>query len=361
MSGSNGSTGGVFPTSLPESRIPDLRAAPALRWGVLAPGGIARSWTDALHRFTPQRVVAVGSRSADRAAAFAADFGIDASYGSYEQLVADPRVDVVYVASPHSGHHDHAHLAIAAGKHVLVEKAFTRNAGEALSVAAAAEAAGVLALEAMWARYLPQTDVIRQLLADRVLGDVQTVLADHGQFFERDPAFRLFNPDLAGGAMLDLGIYPVSFASFVLGTPDRIVAVGDKAFTGVDAQVSMTLTAGTAHALLSATLTARTPTTASISGTAARVELTGPFYAPATLTLTHRDGRSLVRPPGDIESHAGLCYEAAHLAQLIADGATGSPLLPMAETVAIMDTLDEIRRQIGVRFPGEEATSAESV
>jgi len=343
----------AFPPSLPIARTPDPAAAPPLRWGVLAPGRIAGAFVDALHRNTRQRLVAVGSRSVERAAAFAGNYGAERSYGSYEQLVADPEVDVVYVASPHSEHHAQALLAIAAGKPVLVEKAFCRNAIEAREVVQAARSTGVLVLEAMWTRFLPQTDVLRQLLSDGVLGDVITVLADHGQSFDPDPTGRLFNPALAGGALLDLGIYPLSFSSFVLGEPDLVIAAGRLTDTGVDGQVTITLGRGASQCAVNTTLWARTPTTASISGTAGRVELSGPFYAPGVLTLTGRDDRQLVRAPDPVTGHQGLCYEAAHLATLVADGATESPLLPAEETVGVLSIIDEIRRQIGVTYPGE--------
>ena len=343
----------ALPASLPIARTPDPAAAPPLRWGVLAPGRIAGAFCDALRRNTRQRLVAVGSRSADRAAAFAATYGAERWFDSYERLVADPEVDVVYVASPHSEHYSQALLAIAAGKHVLVEKAFCRNAVEAREVVQAARAAGVLVMEAMWTRFLPQTDVLRQLLADGVLGDVITVLADHGQSFDPDPAGRLFNPALAGGALLDLGIYPLSFASFALGEPDLVIAAGRMTDTGVDGQVSITLGRGQAQACVNTTLWARTPTTASISGTLARVELSGPFYAPGVLTLTGPEERQLVRAADPVTGHQGLCYEAAHLAALVADGATESPLLPTEETIGILSIIDEIRRQIGVAYPGE--------
>ena len=336
----------------PPARTPNPLDAPPLRWGVLAPGRIAAAFVTAVSRYTRQQVVAVGSRSPERASAFAAEHGIDRAVGSYQELVEDPAVDVVYVASPHSEHAAQAGLAIAAGKHVLVEKAFTRDAAQARELVAAARDAGVLAVEAMWTRFLPQTDVLARLLADGVLGEVTTVLADHGQHFTFDPRSRLFAPELAGGALLDLGVYPISFASFVLGAPDSVVATGSRTDTGVDAQVSMALTAGRAQACLNTTLLAGTPTTASVSGTAGSVEFTGPFYAPASMILTTADGRA-VREPDPVAGHLGLCFEAAHVAQLIADGATESPLLPLAETVRIMETLDEIRCQIGVRFPGE--------
>jgi predicted dehydrogenase len=341
------------PAAMPNSRIPDPRTAPSLRWGVLAPGWIAGSFVAALAEHTAQRVVAVGSRSAERAQQFAGRNGVERSYGSYEELVDDDEVDVVYVASPHSEHHRQALLAIAAGKHVLVEKAFTRNASEAAEVIDAARSAGVFAMEAMWTRFQPQSDVIRQFIADGALGDVTTVLADHGQHFVLNPAHRLFNPDLAGGALLDLGVYPVSFASFAIGRPDRVVAVGDLTPTGVDAQVSITLTAGEAHAVLNATLLAKTPTTASISGSAGQITLAGPFYAPQPLTYTPLGGEPVVVPPGPILGTGGLAFEAAELARCVTEGRTESPLLPLDETLAIMQTMDEVRRQVGFTYPGE--------
>ncbi len=344
-----------FPTALPTSRVPDPASAPPLRWGILATGGIAASFVTAVRAHTQQRVVAVGSRSKDRAEAFAARFGIENAYGSYDALVDDPAVDVVYVATPHSEHRAGALAAVTAGKHALVEKSFTRNASEAEDVFAAAATSGVMVMEAMWTRFLPQSDVIRQLLADGALGDVSTVLADHGQYFaDLDGSHRLLDPSLAGGALLDLGIYPVSFASFAMGTPESVSAVGTLTDTRVDAQVSIVLKTGAAEAVLNTTLLAETPTTASISGSAARVELSGPFYAPGTLTLKAvRGGPSLVRGPDAIAGHHGLCYQAAELARCVAAGMTTSPLLPSSETLAIMGTLDEIRRQVGVVYPGE--------
>lgn len=344
-----------FPSALPVSRVPDPRSAPALRWGILAPGGIAGQFVDALGRHTAQQVVAVGSRSMDRAETFATRFGIEVAYGSYEALLADPDVDVVYVASPHSEHHAHALAAIAAGKHVLVEKAFTRNAAEAAQVLAAAREAGVAVQEAMWTRFLPHMDVVRQLLADGVLGEVSTVTADHGQYFaDLDPSHRLLNPGLAGGALLDLGIYPVSFASFAMGTPAAVTARGSLTGTGVDAQISVILDSGPVQAVLNTTLLAETPTVAAISGSRARVEIAGPFYAPQPFALTEtRTGRVLARENDTISGHEGLCFEAAELARCIAAGMTSSPLLPSEETLAIMGTLDTIRRQVGVAYPGE--------
>jgi predicted dehydrogenase len=288
--------------------------------------------------------VAAGSRSGRSADRFADKLGIPARHASYESLVADPDVDVIYVATPHPMHHDNAILALRAGKHVLVEKPFTMTAAEARDVAGVAREHGLFAMEAMWTRFLPHTAVIRDWLARGVLGDIVTVTADHGQWFAEDPAFRLFAPELGGGALLDLGVYPVSFASMVLGTPSRIVSVSDPAFTGVDAQTSMLFGYDSgAQAVLTCTLRAKSPTRAAIVGTDARVEVEGSFYAPATVTLIPRSGDP-VRVESRHEGH-GLRHQADEVARRLAAGEVESPLMPLDETISIMETMDVVLAQ----------------
>ncbi len=195
-----------------------------LHWGILGTGGIAHAFAaDLVHTDTGE-IVAVGSRSQEGADRFGEQYGIGRRHGSYEALAADPDVDAIYVATPHPFHHENTLLALGAGKHVLVEKAFTMNAAQALELVAAARARGLFLMEAMWTRFLPHVVEIRRLLAEGALGRVVTVMADHGQWFAFDPSSRLFAPELGGGALLDLGVYPVSFASMVLGTPTRIEA-----------------------------------------------------------------------------------------------------------------------------------------
>ncbi len=342
----------TFPKSLPESRTTAPTEAPPLRWGIIAPGGIARAFVASLHKHTRQRVVACGSRTQEGADAFARDLGVERAYSSYEALVADADVDLVYVASPHSHHAEHALLAISAGKPVLVEKSFTWTADEARRVIAAARSARVPLMEAMWTRFLPSTDIVRQLLEDGTLGAIETLIADHGQAFPFNPAHRLYAPELAGGALLDLGIYPLSFAFFALGRPGRVFARGTLAPTGVDRQISMIADGFAAHpdahALLNTTLAAKTATTAVISGNAARVEIPTNFYRPQPISLVAPDGRRLTSSAPTILEAEGLCHEGAHFAQLVADGACESPLLPLDETLAIMETMDDIRSQVGV-------------
>ncbi len=238
------------------------------RWGIIGTGWIATAFVRDLALLADAEVVAVGSRSQEGADAFADLHGIRTRHATYADLAADPDVDVVYVATPHPGHHAAALLAIAAGKAVLVEKPFMLNAPEAEEVIAAARAQGTFLMEAMWTRFLPHVVAIRALLDEGVIGDVMSVIADHGQWFAEDAAHRLFAPELGGGALLDLGVYPVSFCSMVLGTPSRITAAGTKAFTGVDAQTSLLLEhPDGSHGVVTTTLSSSTATTAVINGT----------------------------------------------------------------------------------------------
>jgi predicted dehydrogenase len=339
--------------TLPPSSVPPPDEAPTLNWGILAPGHIAHVFTRALKTHTRQHVVSVGSRSLAKATAFASEFGVESAFGSYRELVEDAKVDVVYIASPISEHYSQALLAIEAGKHVLVEKAFTRNAREAEDLIAAARRRGMFLMEALWMRFLPHIDVVHQAVESGLLGDVQTVSADHGQLMRPDINRRLFAPELAGGALLDLGIYPLSFASLVLGPFATITAVGRKTSTGVDGQASIVVTnAAGAHGLLGTTLFTRTPTTASICGTDARLELDSDFYPPTTVRLIGNDGTQL----DAFESRrgsAGHAFQAAELARCVKAGRVESAVLPHVETMRVMQSLDTVRDQIGVRFPDE--------
>jgi predicted dehydrogenase len=342
-------------TDLPSPRFPDPADAPALRWGVIGPGTIAADFTDALHAHTSQRMVACGSRSAERAARFAAEHSVERSYDSYEALVADPEVDVVYVATPHSEHLEHALLAIRAGKHVLIEKPIAATAEQARIIVAAAREAGVFAMEAMWTRYLPQTDIVRQLLDDGALGDLRVVTADFGGRAPFDPAGRLWNPALAGGALLDLGVYVVSWASFALGVPAGIIATGTLASTGVDEQVALLLTSARGgQALLSTGLRAGTPSLATIAGSDARIEMDSPFWGPSGLRLYGADG-GLAAHWGDPYGRPyryGMSYEAAALARYVGEGRIESPLHSLDEAVSTLATIDEARRQLGAAGVG---------
>ncbi len=315
-----------------------------LRWGILGTGGIAHIFVSDLGLTESGVVSAVGSRSQGSAERFADEFGIEGRHPSYESLVADPRVEVVYVATPHPMHRANAILALRAGKPVLVEKPFAMNAAEAAEIVTVARESGLFAMEAMWTRFLPHIAVIRDWLARGALGEIVTVTADHGQWFAEDPGFRLFAPELGGGALLDLGVYPVSFASMVLGAPNRIVSLSDPAFTGVDAQTSMVFGYESgAQAVLTCTLRAKSPTRASIVGADARIEIDGDFYAPAAVRLVPRDGA-----PTRVESThegRGLRHQADEVARRLAGGELESPVMPLDETISIMETLDTVQAQ----------------
>lgn len=315
-----------------------------LRWGIIGTGAIAAAFAADL-RFTDSgRVVAVGSRQHASADRFADHFRVPHRHGSYEHLVNDADVEVVYVATPHPMHLGHAVLALEAGRPVLVEKAFTMNASEARQLVEVARSKRLFLMEAMWTRFLPHVADIRRLVEDGTLGDIVTVFADHGQWFAPDPTSRLFAPELGGGALLDLGVYPVSFASMVLGRPERILALVDPAFTGVDGQTSMLFGyRGGAQAVLSCTSGARSPTRAAIVGTAARVEIDGDFYAPSSFTLVWRDGKS--RRFEGRHRGRGLWHEADEVARCLRAGLLESPLLPLHESISVMETMDAVLGQ----------------
>lgn len=321
-----------------------------LRWGILATGGIARSFTqdllDAGHT-----VGAVGSRAPGAAQAFATEFGIPRAHGSYEQLAADPDVDVIYVATPHPMHLDAALLAIAAGKHVLVEKPFTLTAAQATRIAAAAATAGVVAMEAMWTRFLPHMVQLRALIAAGAIGDVRTVIADHTQALPTDPSHRLQNPELGGGALLDLGIYPVSFAVDVLGLPTAVQAHASMTPTGVDRQTAMILEhEGGRQSVLHCALDTAGSNRAIVIGTQGAIELDRVWYTPTALTRYDRDWQVVERFEPEV-SGRGMQFQAAELERRVSGERPSS--LPIDESVAIMGVLDRVRSLIGLRYPGE--------
>jgi len=315
--------------------------AEPLRWGILSTGGIARTFVSDLALVDEGVALAVGSRTLESANTFADRFDIPNRYGSYEELVRDPDVEAIYVGTPHPMHHDNAILALEHGKHVLVEKSFTMNAIEAREVVDVARRQGLFAMEAMWTRFLPYVAALRELIARGDLGEIVSVEADHGQWFHPDPDFRLFAPELGGGALLDLGIYPVSFASMILGAPTRMVTLVDPAFTGVDAQTSMLFGYESgAQAILTCTLRARSATRATITGEKAYVDIDGSFYAATGFRVIDRSG-AIQHIEFPFEGR-GLHYEAREVARCVRAGLLESPIMPLDETVSIIETMDVV-------------------
>lgn len=338
-------------TSLPAPRTPSSADAPPLRWGILGTGWIADVFVSSLRRDTRQVVHAVGSRTVESATRAAAAWEVPVAHGSYEALVADLGVDVVYVATPHNFHVLHALLAIEAGKHVLVEKPVGLDADEARAIGDAAARAGVFCMEAMWTLFLPKFDVVRQVLEDGTLGRVVAAHADMGERF--DEPHRIMRPELAGGPLLDLGTYAVTFATWVLGAPDLVRAVATPAPTGINGQLAIALgTPGGGSAVLHTTILADTATTASVIGTEGRLDLGTRYYLPGPMTLHQRGGPSLSWEEPMVE-HAALHYEAAEVARRVAAGETGSPLRPWADTVQTLEVMDRVRADTGLDF--EEA------
>ena len=338
--------------ALPAARTPDPRAAPSLRWGILGTGWIADKFVTALRKHSSQRIAAVGSRSIDSATEFAQRFGIERAHGSYEELVSDPDVDVVYVATPHNAHLPHALLALQAGKHTLVEKPLALNADQGMRIADEARSRGLFCMEAYWTAFLPKFDVLRQLLDADTIGEITAVVADFGEVF---PAgHRIHRPELAGGPMLDLGTYLISLILDVVGSPDRITASGTRTGTGVTGQTAMLLSRQDQQAVLHTSILANTPTGATIAGTGATIEIDGPFYQPGGFTLSGADGATRLRYDEPRIAHEGLHYQAAEVARRITAGETGSPLRPLTASIGVLRVMDEVRRQTGDRYPDED-------
>ena len=320
-------------------------------WGILGPGGIAKAFAEDLKRLDGHSIAAVGSRTLSNAQSFANTFG-GTAYGSYEELVADPQVDAIYVATPHPAHKENVILALNAGKPVLCEKPFAVNATEAQQMVDAANKNGVALMEAMWARFLPHYAQVRKIIQSGVLGKIHTIHADHGQRLADQNIPRLVEPTLAGGALLDLGIYPVSFAHMILGNPSKITSSAVLTHKGVDAQTSMIFDyASGAQAVLNTTMIEQTPCRAVVAGLHGWLEIDRTFYNPASMRVVLNDGATTEYPSSYI-GH-GLREQAEVFKQLVTSGQQQSQILNWQDTVDIMKTLDQVRSQIGLKYPFE--------
>ena len=320
-------------------------------WGILGPGGIAKAFAEDLKRLDGHSIAAVGSRTLSNAQSFANTFG-GTAYGSYEELVADPQVDAIYVATPHPAHKENVILALNAGKPVLCEKPFAVNAVEAQQMVDAAHKNGVALMEAMWARFLPHYAQVREIIASGVLGKIHTIQADHGQRLADQNIPRLVEPSLAGGALLDLGIYPVSFAHMILGNPSKITSSAVLTDKGVDAQTSMIFDYDDgAQAVLNTTMIEQTPCRAIVAGLNGWLEIDRTFYNPASMRVVLNDGTTTEYPSSYV-GH-GLREQAEVFKQLVTSGQQQSQILNWQDTVDIMKTLDQVRSQIGLKYPFE--------
>ncbi|MDT0303721.1 Gfo/Idh/MocA family protein [Streptomonospora wellingtoniae] len=331
----------------------DLSSSTPVRWGILGTGGIAHRFMTGLRAVDDAEVVAVGSRSAATADRFARTWDIPRSHATYAELAADEGVDVVYVATPHNFHHEPTVTCLRAGRHVLCEKPLAVNAGQAAAMTGAAASADRFLMEAMWTRFAPATRKVRDLLAEGAIGEVRMVQAGIGGRMDYDPQGRLFSPDLAGGALLDVGVYPVAFASMVLGDLTSVQAQAHKAPTGVDSQVAMTVTgSGGTLGVLSCSIEAPIPRRADIVGTRGSIALTD-WFCPSGLVL-HREGADPERFDYPHTAN-GFEYEVMEVHRRLRAGERQSPLMSWRESVRIAEALDAARERIGVVYPGEHA------
>jgi predicted dehydrogenase len=322
-------------------------------WAILGLGNIAHKFAQDLALVPHARLHAVASRSLAKAQEFGATYGAAHAVGSYEELLQVPDLDVVYIATPHSEHHAHTLLCLRGGLAVLCEKAFARNAHEAREMIAVAQEQGVFLMEAFWTRFFPAIIEAVELVRAGVIGEVKHLVADFGFAATFQPEARLFNPALAGGSLLDIGVYPLFISQLFLGTPTTVRAVSTPTPTGVDQNCAMALAyADGATATLFSTLAATTNNQCVLYGTKGQLQLSGRFHAPTgvEVRIAGQDEPQVTSSP---KTGHGYHHEAAHVQWCLEQGLTESPLLPLASSLTLMQLLDAVRDQIGLRYPGE--------
>lgn len=323
-----------------------------IRWGILGTGRIAKLFAEGLKPLPDADLVAVGSRTQRSADAFGNAYDVPHRHASYAALADDADVDVIYVATPHSLHRQNSILCLETGKAVLCEKPFTINASEAQDVISFAREKELFLMEAMWTRFLPVIVQARGLLADGAIGELRMVTADFGFRVDVDPKSRLFDPRLGGGALLDVGIYPVSLASMLFGPPTRITGMAHLGKTGVDEQAAIILGYAEGQlAILATAVRTDTPTEVVLLGTKGRIRVHSPWYYGTTLTLSVKDHEDVtMRLP---YRGNGYTHEAIEVMRCLREGKLESDTMPLDETFSIMETMDAIRAQWGLRYPME--------
>lgn len=322
------------------------------RWGILGTGSIAKKFADGLKAVPDADLVAVGSRSQATADTFGDAYDVARRHATYEALAADPDVDAVYVATPHALHRENSILCLEGGKAVLCEKPFTINRGEAEEIVAVARKRGLFLMEAMWTRYQPIMYVVREWLAEGAIGEVNMVSADFGFRSNVEPGRRLWKPELGGGALLDVGVYPVSFASMVYGSaPTRVAALCDLHEIGVDTVTGIVLGhASGGLAVVYTSIRSSTPQGADILGTEGSIKVHSPFWHATTATIKRGGKEETVERPVDGN---GYNCEAEEVMRCVRAGKLESEVMPLDETLSVMSTLDRIRTEIGLRYPME--------
>jgi predicted dehydrogenase len=326
--------------------------AASVRWGILGAGGIAGLVGPEIAAEPGNEVVAVGARDLDRATRLADAVGAPRSYGSYAELVADSDVDVVYITTTPGQHHEHALLALRAGKSVLVEKPFTVNAREAREVVAEARGRRLFCMEGMWMRLNPLIVRAQEIAASGRIGDLLSVHADLSHLFEYDPTHRLYDVAAGGGALLDLGVYPATFAWLFFGRPDTVQAIGALAPTGTDASVAMQWGYQDGRfAQISCSARGTNPLTGLVAGTQGWISIGGRVHRAPFITVHDQSGEEVLR---QTIKAGGFDHEIAEVARCLRTGETESAHVPLDETIAILEVLDDARAQVGVRYPADE-------
>jgi predicted dehydrogenase len=323
-----------------------------IRWGIAGPGGIAGRFAGAMTRVDGGEIVAVASRSAERAGAFADRFGIAARYDDYRALAEDPDVDAVYVATPHARHEADTLLYLEAGKHVLCEKPLALNATQVRRMTAAAAGAGLFLMEAMWSRFLPSYRTLVDIVGSGRIGTPLQVEATFGFRRPVEPSHRLFDPLQGGGALLDLGIYPIHLCQLVLGPISGAAGSGVLGTTGVDEQVAAVLRhARGGLGVVQAAITVPLACTARVSGTDGWVDLPAFMHCPTSLTVTAGVGApETVDAPCEGD---GSQFEIEEVHRCVAEGLGESPIMPLADSLELATVMDGIRSQMGLAYPGE--------
>jgi dihydrodiol dehydrogenase / D-xylose 1-dehydrogenase (NADP) len=323
-----------------------------LRWGIMSTGTIARAFARGIASLDNAQVVAVGSRKQATADDFADDFDIPHRHDSYEALVNDDEVDVIYIGTPHVFHKENMRLALNAGKHVLCEKPFTINQAEAQTCIDLAREKDLFLMEALWTRYLPAVVQLRRWLADGLIGEVLLTTAHLNVELDPDPQGRIYNLDLGGGALLDVGIYPITFATMVMGYPDTVTSHARFASTGVDEQNSLLFAYENGRsALLSSGVGANHPVEATIKGSKGYIRIHENFHHPTQITIAF-DGKDAITHHIPYQS-SGLNYEADEVHQCLQAGKRESEHRTLDDTLQTMALMDHIRTTWGLVYPTE--------
>jgi len=328
-----------------------------MNWGIIATGSIAHKFCRQFGRVKKGKLLAVGSQYYRREKEFAQKYGIDRFYGSYQECAHDPDVDTVYIATPHTLHYECIHMCLDTGKAVLCEKPFTINLKEAKAVIALARQKKLFLMEAMWMRFNPAIVKVREYIASKAIGEIVSVYADFGFFTPFNPVHRLFNPTLGGGALLDVGVYPVSFAVMLLGKPSRIKSVATIGKTGVDEQNALLFHYADGQiAQLSSGFRANTNREAFVYGSKGYIKLDAAWHRSLKVTLFQNDNREakLVETSAFPEESQGLNLQADHVIDCLEKGLTESPVMPLDETLLVMEIMDELRAEWGVVYPSEK-------